>query len=86
MVVRECQNADNIDKCLCSNSDFSKTTGLITSEKVAINLLVLFEWFWVDKLSIPFLHGNIDGPDVPELFVVWAHLDVGTRVSPNQRV
>ena len=57
---------------------------MITSEKVAIKLLVLSEGYWVGKLSIPFLHWNPDGAEMPELFVRCAQFDFGTRVSPNQ--
>ena len=39
----------------------------------------------VRKLSIQFLHWNPDGPEMPELFVIWVQFDFGTRVSPNQR-
>ena len=84
IIVPECQNCNNIAKCLYSNSYFSKATLLIASEKVAIELLKLSEWYWLEILSIPFPHWNPDWPEIPELFVRRDHFDFGTPVSPNQ--
>ena len=33
-----------------------------------------------------FLHWNPDGPKMPELFVIWTHLDCRTHVSPKQMI
>ena len=84
MIVRECQKASEIDKYSHTNSGFSKTTGLITWEKVANELLVFLECDWIKKLSIPELHLSLDGPKMPELFVSWAIFDFGTRISAKK--
>ena len=84
MIVQECWNANNIDKCLCYNSLFAKTTRLITSEKIAAEFLVLLEWYWVKKLSFLFLLWHLEGPKIPEVFVIRAQFDFGSRVYPNQ--
>ena len=56
----------------------------ITSEKAEIKLLVHSKRYHVEKLSIPILHWSLDGPEIPELFLIRAQFDFGTRVSPKQ--
>ena len=85
MIVRDCQNAKKYtDKRLQLNSDFSKTTSLITSETVAIELLVPSGWYRLKKLTFSFLHWISDGLEMPDLCVRWVQFDFGTRLSPNQ--
>ena len=53
MIVPECQNANIIHKCQYSNSYFSKPTGLITLERVAIKFMVPRSTNWWKKCHFP---------------------------------
>ena len=61
-----------------SNWCFSKTTDLISQSKAfyfCLNLQV--------KVSILFIDWNPNGGEMPELFVIWTHLNFETSVCPK---
>ena len=58
--------------------------GLTSSTKVAVEKALLSKEYWHKKLSICFLHWNLDGPQMPELLVIGTHLDFRIHVSPKQ--
>ena len=84
MIVRKFRNANNFGKCLYSNSSFFENTNLIISKKGCKRIVVTFRL--IIRGQTPFLHRCPDRPGMVELFVGWAHFDLGTRVSPNQLV
>ena len=75
----ECQKAHNLDLILHPNSYFSNTTGSLSSDKVATELIVIYESYWVEKLGFLFLHWN------PVGLLVGANCFL-TRVSPKHLV
>ena len=77
--IPECQNALNIAIFGCSYSVFSETAGLIPSTEVAIELFLLFEENWIEKLSVPFVQLDVDGQELPETLLIGAHLDFQTH-------
>ena len=61
------------------------SSSLTSSTKVQgrIPKILLFKEYGLGKLSIRFLHWNFGGPQMPELFVIWTHLDFRSHVSPK---
>ena len=75
MLIRDCQNAVNASMLFFfeSNSFFSKSTSVVSFNKVAIKTFVPLGLYWFEKLWIPFLHCNPCVPEIADLFVNWAH-------------
>ena len=59
------------------------SSGLTSSIKVAVEEISVSNNYWSKRLSICFLHWNLNGPQMPELFVLWTHVDFRTQVSQN---
>ena len=53
-------------------------------KKVAVEKTLLLRVISFKNLFFPFLHCNVDGPQLPNLFVIWTLLDFRTHVSPKQ--
>ena len=59
-------------------------SGLNSSSTVAVGKIIRLKEYWFKNLSLFPLNRNLDGTQMPDLFVMWTHLDFGTHVSPKQ--
>ena len=65
------------------NAQTNVSLGVAISTKVALEKALLSKENWCKNLPI-FLHSSPDGPQMPELFVIWTHLDFPNHVSPKR--